>query len=264
VRTLGVMIVLLLLLFFSLFLSQSKAAELYIYGGIGQASSAVTDKRGLWKHDGQPYEYDGKTMGFRTGLGSSFALDTLGTLGSVPFSHGVSMELGAVSLGSPEMVESWFNADDSYDKRGRCYKKCNELYTFNLVNDYLGGELVAKYGITAWDWLTVYATGGLAGFSHQHSGTLTKQWAPKRAMLFSHDGNTLGQNFSGMMLAGVIGGGVCGKVYHFGDANKMVVALCGDVEKFLPFAHTANPLVNDGLGGPVLTTFQVRVPLMIF
>jgi opacity protein-like surface antigen len=253
-KTLGVIIILLLLLFLSLFLSQSKAAELYLYGGIGQASSAVTDKRGLWKHDGQPYEYDGKTMGFRTGLGSSVSF---GTLGSVPFSHGMSLELGAVSLGSPEMVESWFNSDDSYDKRGRCRTHCEKLYTFNLVNDYLGGELVAKYGVTAWDWLTVYATGGMAGFSHHHSGTLTKQWAPKLTMLFSHDGDTLGQNFSGMMLAGVIGGGVCGTVYKG-------AALCGDVEKFLPFAHSANPLINDGLGGPVLTTFQMRVPLGVF
>lgn len=255
-KTLGVIIILLLTLFFSLFLSQSKAAELYLYGGIGQASSAVTDKRGLWKHDGQPYEYDGKTMGFRTGLGSRFPLGTLGTLGSVPFSHGMSLELGAISLGSPEMVESWFNSDDSYDKRGRCYKHCEKLYTMNLHNSYLGGELVAKYGITAWEWLTMYTTGGLAGFNHQHSGSLKAMWLHPH-WVASFPERNMGQNWDGMMLAGVIGGGVCGTVYKG-------AALCGDVEKFLPFAHSANPLVNDGLGGPVLTTFQVRMPLGVF
>lgn len=257
-RFVAMLVVLLVFLFLSLFVSRSRAADLYIYGGLGQSSSAVTDKPGLWKHDGQPYEYDGKTMGFRAGVGSSFSFGTLGTVGSVPFSHSLSLELGAVSLGSPEMVKSWFNSDDSYDRHGHCRKDCDKLYTFNLHNNYLGGELVAKYGVTAWDWLTVYTSAGLAGFRHTHAGTWTRKWTePEYSVLFSHDGNTMGQNFDGMMLAGVIGGGVCGSVYGG-------VQLCGDVEKFLPFAHSANPLVNDGLGGPVLTTFQVRVPIVTF
>lgn len=228
----------------------AMASELYVYGAIGQASSPLTHKPGLWRHEGQPYEFDGKTMGFRTGLGMGTTLGLIGTPAGIPVQHGLRIELGAVSLGSPEMVESWFNADESY-RHGRCVTKCHELYALNLVNDYLGAEVVGKYGVTAWDWLEVYTTAGFAGFSHRHSGALTATWLHPVWVGHFPEKN-MGQNWAGMMLAGVIGGGVCGKAGP--------VSLCGDVEKFLPMAQTANPLVGSGGDGPVLTTFQVRVP----
>ena len=249
-RYLLILLSLILFLFLSLWVSQSRAADLYLYGAIGHAQSEVNDKRGLWKHEGQPYTFDGGKMGFRAGLGSTIQLGSLG-----PVTHSVRLELGAVSIGSSE-IDSLWNRDEDYDRRGRCYKRCHELYRLQMENSYLGAELVAKYGITAWDWLEVYETGGLAGFAHDHEGTIELTW--KKPLYMHHfPEQNLGQNWDGMLLAGVIGGGVCGKVYRG-------VALCGDVEKFLPFAHTANPLIGSGVDGPVLTTFQMRVPFYTF
>ena len=119
----------------SLVLVMPAWAEVEIYGAFGQASSEVNTKD-LWKHNGQPFEFDGKSMGFRAGLGNTFDLGELGALGPVPISHGLRVELGAVSLGSPEMVQSYFNNDSSY-KHGRCYRECEKLYKRRGVRESL-------------------------------------------------------------------------------------------------------------------------------
>lgn len=226
-------------------------AEVWVYGGIGQASSGVTEKPGLWKQDGAfPYEFDGKDLGWRSGLGAGFDVGRTVAFDSL-IEHGVFLELGAVSLGSPS-IHSFFVTDAHYDPASqRCTEACGKQYQrdLQLQDDYLGAEAVVGYQATVFEFFRPYIKGGMAGFTHNHSGTLTK-YGRKPVDLE----RIKTENFSGIMIAAVVGGGLCGDVYHG-------INLCGDVEKFFPVAHTANPLIESGMGGPVLTTFQVRVPL---
>lgn len=249
---------------FMLWANVALALDLDLYGGIGQVSSEITQTGpGLWRHEGmngqggQPFHFDGKSMGFRSGLGLETAPTLLGTPWGIPVSRTWRFEIGAVSLGSPEMVKSIFNHDHSY-VNGVCKHQCDELYALNLVNDYLGAEAVAIPNLHVWNWLNLYVKGGIAGFAHQHSGSIDRTWltSSRRVWFFDKNSNTR-ENFSGMMLAAVLGGGVCGNV-------TQRIALCGDVEKFFPFAHSANPLIASGVNGPILTTFEARLKFWTF
>lgn len=257
-RYLVTIVTLLVFLFLSLLVSRSQAGELYVYGGIGQAESPLNNKPGLWRREGQPYTYDGTAMGFRAGVGGSYDLGALGQPAGIPLSHRIRLELGAVSPGSPEMVSALAHNDESYNAGGDCVKTCDQIYAFNVVNNLLGAELVAKYGVVAWDWLEIYASGGLAGFRYTLDVAVQPLFGGHRVEHYNSD-----HGFSGVMLAGVIGGGVCGTIYKG-------IALCGDVEKFLQISESFVPvhgrvLLTGRTGdGPVLTTFQVRVPLVIF
>lgn len=226
-------------------------AEWWLYGGIGAAQSAVNEKPNLWKQTGFPSEYSGTDLGWRTGLGTGLALATTAAFG-MPVTHGLFLELGAVSLGAPEIRSRFVPDDHLRAGTGRCYQQCGpeDQRTLHLQNSYLGGELVVGYQATVLDLFQPYLKTGVAGFAHTHRGSVTR---PASSWHFDGNNQPTTENLEGVLIAAVLGGGLCGDVYRG-------MTLCGDVEKFFPLAHTANPLIDTGAGGPVLTTVQLRVP----
>ena len=229
------------LLLLVLLSAPAYATDLWLYGGIGGAQSSVNDKPNLWKQTDYPYQFSGTDLGWRTGIGTSW-------------NNGLFVEVGAVSIGSPSIHSRFVPDDHLRPGTGECYKKCGQEYQrdLHLDNSYLGGEAVVGYQHKVLDLFVPYVKAGIAGFAHQHSGSVQRHG--HRAWHFDGNNQPTTERLEGMMLAAVIGGGLCGDVY------KGIMA-CGDVEKFLPFAHTANPLIDTGFGGPVLTTFQVRFPI---
>ncbi len=234
-KLLGVLVLLALLVV----PSASALPEVWVYGGAGVSDTSVNTKPNLWKQTDFPYDYTGTTPGWRAGLGAGL-------------SNGLFLELGAVSLGAPSIRSTFVPDDHLTPGTGHCYKDCGPEHQRQLAlrNNYLGGELVVGYQI-AWI-LRPYIKGGAAGFAHEHSGHVQNQ---SRVWHFDGNDQPSTEKLAGVMLAAVLGGGICGDVYRG-------ILVCGDVEKFFPVAHTANPLIDSGLGGPVLTTFQVRIPLL--
>lgn len=226
--------VLLIVLTFFLGVIVARAEEPYVYGGIGSANGSLVDKPGLWRHEGTPYTTDLKDLAFKAGLG-------------LRFESGFFIEAGMIDPGSFG-IESKFVTDAHYDPVAmRCKKECHKQSALSLNNDMLGGEAIVGYQHEFVEFFRPYAKVGIAGFSHQHSGVFTPY--KKKPVEFSHDGNDLGQNFNGMVMAVAIGGGVC--------APAARLELCGDVTHYHYVATTANPL-TDGL---TIATAQVRIPL---
>lgn len=206
--------------------AQAETVGPYAYGGIGQASADLTPKPGLWRHEGQPYNTDLTDLSFKAGLGWKWA-------------SGFFTEVGLVDPGTFH-IQSQFTSDKNYDQQtGACKKHCNELHELNLHNSMIGGEAVVGYQLPLFDVLQPYAKAGIAGFAHEHYGTFHKYPQEKtEPRHFDGDTNTMGQNFSGMVIAAVFGGGVC--------APMGQVELCGDVSRYQYVAQTAN-LLSDGM-----------------
>lgn len=228
----------------------ASAFDGWLYGGIGAGTSPVNDKPNLWKQAQFPYDYAGTDLGWRTGIGAGVTLAAARAFGS-PMPHGLFVELGAVSLGAPSIRSRFVPDDHLRAGTGRCEKHCGPEYQreLHLQDHYLGGELVAGYQATLLGLFRPYVKTGVAGFAHTHSGWVQRQGRP--AWHFHGNDQPTTENFEGLMVAMVVGGGLCGQLAHG-------IQLCGDVEKFFPVAQTANPLIGSG---PVLTTCQVRIPL---
>lgn len=227
--------ILLIALAFFIGVAIARAADPYGYGAIGQANGSLVDKPGLWRHEGTPYTTDLQDMAFKGGLG-------------LRFESGVFVEAGVVDPGSFG-IESKFVSDHNYDPAAmRCKRECEKQSALGLNNDMLGGEAVVGYQHEFLGFFRPYAKVGIAGFSHQHSGTFTPY--RKHPIEFSYDGNDLGQNFSGMVLAVAMGGGLC--------APAARVEVCGDVTHYHYVATTANPL-TDGL---TISTAYLKVPFV--
>lgn len=209
-------------------------ADPYAFGALGQANGNLVDKPGLWRHEGTPYTTDLQDMAWKAGLG-------------LRFETGVFLEAGVVDPGSFG-IESRFVSDANYDPvKMRCKRDCDEQTAMGLTNSMLGGEAVVGYQQTFFDFFKPYGKVGVAGFAHEHSGTIIPH--KKRPIAFAHDGNDLGQNFSGMILAVAYGGGLC--------APAAMVELCGDVTRYHYVATTANPLTE----GLTVGTAYLKIPL---
>lgn len=213
----------------------SAYADPYLYGALGQANGDLVDKPGLWRHEGTPYTTDLQDLAWKAGLG-------------MRFETGVFIEAGVIDPGSMN-IESKFVKDAHYDPVAmRCKKDCHKQSALGLQNDMIGGELVMGYQYNLLDFFGLYAKGGVAGFAHEHSGTFNK-YGPTKVREFDSEQNTMGQNFSGMVLAVAFGGGVC--------APAAKVELCGDVTRYHYVATTANPLTE----GLTIGTAYLKVPL---
>lgn len=213
----------------------AEEPRLYLYGALGSASGSLNNKPGLWRHEGTPYTTDLTDMAFKAGVGYQSA-------------SGLFLEAGMVDPGTMG-IQSRFVSDRNYDPVAmRCRADCDKQHHLDLRNDYRGGELVIGYKRTLFDFFRPYGKAGLAGFSHQHSGTFTS-YHTRQPIAFSHDGNDLGQNFNGLLIAVAMGGGLC--------APMARLELCGDVTHYEPVAHTANPLIDSF----TVATATLLVPL---
>ncbi len=192
----------LLLLLLVLWAPPVYALDAFLEGGAGVSQFQRTAPDGTWVQEGFGHQYHWIDIAARAGVGLRI---------TEQWSVGVNyVHLGTVG------VDTGFVADEAYDPSAhRCANHCETMQTVKTTDRLQGGELIGTY--RPWSWaVSPFLRGGVAGFQHR------LQWQVEGQGV---------NHFNGLVIAGVLGGGVCYQAW-----------LCADVSYYKGVSTTQFPV----------------------